>query len=250
MKSPLSISHRDVGCAERSEKDRLLVSMCAGDYFMLSWQKVSLSRSGLSQDNVLRCWGRNDLSAEDNAANQSNELWNDWGNKMRRKSSKREGKKYLREKSAKWLMYGHWHEQQYRTFSTVYRLIVTGTTDCAIFFPTICSICQLIWSLTCCKVNMHYLPTRSTPVPTKMPVIIGALPIKTSAMTPGQLCRKTEQTEHLVQYSWVKEVKQWWQDHCKQLHLLAPTYIHLDVFKKPIWFWAGLLNELYYGDAS
>lgn len=54
MKSALSISHRDVGCAERSEKDRLLVSTCAGDYFMLSWLKVSLS-SGLSQDNVLRC---------------------------------------------------------------------------------------------------------------------------------------------------------------------------------------------------
>lgn len=170
--------------------------------------------------------------------------------KWEEKVWKGRGKKYLREKSAKWLMYGHWHEQQYRTFSTVYRLIVTGTTDCAIFFPTICSICQLIWSFTCCKVNMHYLPTRSTPVPTKMPIIIGALPIKTSAMTPGQLCRKTEQTEHLVQYSWVKEVKQWWQDHCKRLHLLAPTYIHLDVFKKPIWFGAGLLNELYYGDAS
>lgn len=101
---------------------------------------------------------------------------------------------------------------------------------------------------------MHYLPTRSTPVPTKMPIIIGALLLKTSAMTPGQLCRKTEQTEHLVQYSWVKEVKQcslqWWQDHCKRLHLLAPTYRHLDAFKKPIWFGAGRLNELYYGDAS
>lgn len=194
MKSALSISHRDVGCAERSEKDWLLVSTCAGDYFMLSWLKVSLSRSGLSQDNVLRCWGRNNLSAEGNAANQSDELWNDWGNKMRRKSSKREGKEVFKgERSAKWLMYGHWHEQQYRTFSTVFRLIVTGTTDCAIF-PTICSICQLIWSFTCCKVNTHYLPTRSTPVPTKMPIIIGALLLKTSAMTPGQLCRKTEQT--------------------------------------------------------
>lgn len=40
---------------------------------MLSWLKVSLSRSGLSQDNVLSCCGRNNLSAEDNAANQSDE---------------------------------------------------------------------------------------------------------------------------------------------------------------------------------
>lgn len=55
MKSALSISYGDVGCAERSEKDRLLVRIGGGDYFMLSWLKVSLSRSGLSQDNVLRC---------------------------------------------------------------------------------------------------------------------------------------------------------------------------------------------------
>lgn len=134
----------------------------------------------------------------------------------------------------------------------MFRLIVTGTTNSTIF-PTICSICQLIWSLLQSKrASFAYQEHSSSNEDAHHHWCFTVKDIYDDARTALQ----GDQTncEHLVQCSWVKEVKQrslqWWQDHCKRLHLLAPTYRHLEVFQKPIWFGAGLLNELYHGDTS